>query len=89
MRCLDDFITVLVIAIGWANIKLEGAELPKKLQQSEMPVITTDTFTVTCYRAHGVILQYGQEISYAVTDNMLCAGFAGGGTGACGGDLGE
>ena len=50
-----------------------------------MPLISTDT----CQRVHGVIPHYGTNVSLVVTDNMLCAGFAAGGTGGCGGDSGE
>ena len=75
----------MVTVIGWGNINATGFERPTALQETEMPLITTDT----CQRAHGLILQYGQNVSLAVTDNMLCAGLSAGGTGACVGDSGE
>ena len=50
-----------------------------------MPLVTTDT----CQRVHGLLEHYGQRTSIVVTDTMLCAGFAAGGTSSCGGDSGK
>ena len=51
----------------------------KPLQQTELPVITTET----CQRRHGFIDVMGGNLSFAVTDSMLCTGFVEGGTGGC------
>ena len=69
--------TVTVILMGWGLPSESTAE--KALQQTELPVITTET----CQRRHGFADVQGENRSLPVTDSMLCAGFLEGGTGGC------
>lgn len=61
---------------GWGNTSTTGAEFPDALRQVTVPVVSNQTCNAP------------QSYNGAITDNMLCAGFAEGGKDSCQGDSG-
>jgi len=66
--------------MGWGTT--QSGQLSPVLMQAEVPLVSQDT----CTQASSYPGPPGSSLT--VTDNMICAGFAAGGTDACQGDSG-
>lgn len=64
------------LILGWGNTRSRGLpDYPETLQEASLPIVAN----AVCAKALA---------PYAITNNMLCAGYAGGGTDTCQGDSG-
>jgi secreted trypsin-like serine protease len=76
----DGEITSNLIVTGWGDTSAGGSGSPDLLQAT-VPLVGLNT----CHQAYNAL---GSPWSEMVTSNMICAGYAGGGTDACQGDSG-
>jgi antitoxin (DNA-binding transcriptional repressor) of toxin-antitoxin stability system len=67
---------VVATATGWGDTTNGGQDFPTRLQEVELPIVEL------------ALANASEAFAGTLTDNMLAAGFAGGGKDACNGDSG-